>query len=976
MKPSLSLAIIVKPTNEEAKLLNRCLKSIYQWVSEICITITGKNEAVEKVAKKYNAKISYFKWINDFATARNFNFAQATGDFILWLDTDDIVWGANLLPKVLKIMDENGIDVGVLDYLYDFDKYGQVTVKHRKARIVKNDSCVKWMGKLHEDLIEQRGIKSYLIENIKILHKTTEQRKQNAQKRNLVIALQQLKENLTDPKNIWDVANAYLAVGENVEAIKYYLDFVQKTGSEEEKFLAYHRMAGAMKNVGEMERAIECEWEAMKIRPWYPDPYLGLGEIYYQMGKNKHAKEFFIHGLSKEVPEKTAIVWNPRDYDFNPLVLLSEVYLRLNKPEKAKLCLERCLKIYPKHEEIKRRLKLLDREIERLKEIDKICEKIEKAKTKEEIKNLIDNAPDELRCHPKLIYLRNIHFIKQNSSGKDLVIYCYHTEEEFDPEKILKEGRGGSEEAVYHISKRLANLGWNVTVYANCGYKEKYFGKVLWKPWWSFNVRDKQDILVVWRHPALYEIPQINVTKKYVWLHDILRPAEFTFRRLNQINKIFALSKWQRDLFPDISDDKFMVTGNGIDLEMIKKAEQKGIKRNPYRLIYTSSYDRGLETLLKLFPIIKKEIPQVELHIFYGWNIWDSSHAGNKEKMAEKERILKLLNQPGVYEHGRVSQEQILEEYLKSSILAYPTEFGEISFITGMKAQALGCIPVTTTAGCLDETIHFGLKVDSKNIYTDRDAQAEWINGVIELLKNPPPEKERQEMKNWARKHFNWDLVAEQWHKEFLKKEKKQNQEKIIYGDRFQWIASQCSPTERIIDIGGNKGFTFEGWDRKNIVTVDLDKYDVENFVQADAHHLPFKDKEFDTAVLGEILEHVDDPIQVLKEAKRVAKKKIIITVPNEYEWDKDRGPFLPVEEVAKAQGLTVEEMAKRDNPAIEFYTKDNYRHLHHQRYYTKEMLKEHLEKAGIKNYKIGKLYTTGKDRGFAFFTCICQNFQ
>jgi ubiquinone/menaquinone biosynthesis C-methylase UbiE len=37
-------------------------------------------------------------------------------------------------------------------------------------------------------------------------------------------------------------------------------------------------------------------------------------------------------------------------------------------------------------------------------------------------------------------------------------------------------------------------------------------------------------------------------------------------------------------------------------------------------------------------------------------------------------------------------------------------------------------------------------------------------------------------------------------------------------------------------------------------VHVDLDVYNYPNFVQADIHHLPFKDKEFDTAVLGDVL--------------------------------------------------------------------------------------------------------------------------
>ena len=65
-------------------------------------------------------------------------------------------------------------------------------------------------------------------------------------------------------------------------------------------------------------------------------------------------------------------------------------------------------------------------------------------------------------------------------------------------------------------------------------------------------------------------------------------------------------------------------------------------------------------------------------------------------------------------------------------------------------------------------------------------------------------------------------------------------------------------------------------------VHVDMDVYNHKNFVQADAHHLPFKDQEFDTAILGDMLEHCSDPAQVLREAARVAKK-IVVTIFEEW---------------------------------------------------------------------------------------------
>ena len=44
---------------------------------------------------------------------------------------------------------------------------------------------------------------------------------------------------------------------------------------------------------------------------------------------------------------------------------------------------------------------------------------------------------------------------------------------------------------------------------------------------------------------------------------------------------------------------------------------------------------------------------------------------------------------------------------------------------------------------------------------------------------------------------------------------------------------------------------------------------------------LPFSDKAFDTVLVLEVLEHVADIEKILSEAFRVARKKVLITVPN-----------------------------------------------------------------------------------------------
>ena len=763
----ISACLICKPSDQEAEVLYRALSYISPYVDEVCVTITGENKKVEEVCESFgNVKISHFKWNNDFSAARNFNFSQATGDYIFWCDTDDIVKGAeNIRPQVER-MEKMNIDCGTMDYLYHFDENNICDVKHRKTRIVKNDGCVKWYGEIHEDLLPEREVNNFFIEDIQVLHLTTDDRIEESKKRNLEISLSILEKRPEDPTAMWNAAKAYYGLGKPKEAIKHFNKFITCSGSEIEIATAHQFLSNCYMDLEDFDKAKEEAAKVIVLEPHFPDGYLLLGDIYFKLGNPKKAKEFLVMGLSKEIPVDEYIVWEPRNYDFNPLMMLAQVYMELGQPENSSKCLKECLKIYPNNERVKQLLETTEKEIEKLKKVDEIAEKAKTINDKKELAKLLDQVPDELKSHPKICVIRNTHFIKTKSTGRDIAIYCYYTAEEFNPELIMKRGTGGSEEAVYQVSKRLKDLGWNVVVYANCGIKEKWYDGVLWKPWWTINMRDKWDKLIMWRHPMGVEFDEVATKDIYIWLHDVLKEKEFTPKRLNKIKKIIVLSEYQRNLFPNIPNDKFMISANGIDAELFRK-KRGTIKREPYRLIYTSSYDRGLKTLLKLFPTIKKEIPQAELHIFYGWNTWDAMYKSEPTMQKEKQEIENLMKQPGVFHHGRVSQEQIVDEYFKSSILAYPSEFSEISFLSGMKAQAAGCIPITTNVAAIDETIQFGLKVDSNNIYTDEFAQDEWVNGVIQLLKNPPTEKERKEMMNWACKKFDWNSVVKQWDKEF-----------------------------------------------------------------------------------------------------------------------------------------------------------------------------------------------------------------
>jgi predicted SAM-dependent methyltransferase/tetratricopeptide (TPR) repeat protein len=51
-------------------------------------------------------------------------------------------------------------------------------------------------------------------------------------------------------------------------------------------------------------------------------------------------------------------------------------------------------------------------------------------------------------------------------------------------------------------------------------------------------------------------------------------------------------------------------------------------------------------------------------------------------------------------------------------------------------------------------------------------------------------------------------------------------------------------------------------------------------FVQGDAKELPFADRSFDTVTLDHVIEHFSDPVPLILEARRVARKRVVIGIP------------------------------------------------------------------------------------------------
>jgi SAM-dependent methyltransferase len=123
----------------------------------------------------------------------------------------------------------------------------------------------------------------------------------------------------------------------------------------------------------------------------------------------------------------------------------------------------------------------------------------------------------------------------------------------------------------------------------------------------------------------------------------------------------------------------------------------------------------------------------------------------------------------------------------------------------------------------------------------------------------------------------------------------------------------------RIVNLGCGDDPCEFGTDPTRVTHVDIDQYNYPNFVRADLHKLPFRDGEYDTAVLGDVLEHVIDPALALREAGRVARR-VVATV-----WEETR---LPYQGLAKDEEGRLEQawkMADAELTKMGYKSKEDY---------------------------------------------------
>jgi glycosyltransferase involved in cell wall biosynthesis len=810
----IALALMVKDT-EPLEMITRGLDSVLPYIQGSFITITHNTKNPSKKAKELSRdlkvyclskgyiepEISYFKWVKDFAVARNFNWGQVPRKFewVTWIDADDVLVNGSKLHDIKRKGEEIGASSIFFNYIYKAEtertESGEIGIKnilieHLRERLIRNDGSYKWEGPIHETLIEQRATNKTDNRDAFVLHLSSDERSGEAIKRNIEILKNTLEKQgeEKDPRIVYYLGKAHfdLHTPEDhdiaEDLITAYLEGSRtnvRSGWEEERAQAWQYLGEIHRGRRQFNKAIKCISNAIIEGPKFPQFYIDMALTFvyqHRWDKALHWARLY----EKIPPPRTTLVLNPRDTDARFHEVMFNIGVNTNNVDVAFAAITKLRKMFPNDEGVKQRyMSALRTKIdnETVTKFINIANYLKDMEQEDRIPQLIKSIPDDFLSYPVVASLVK-DFLKPKTWKKnEITIVCGPGFEKWSPDNISK-GIGGSEEAVIYLSREFAKQGWDVTVYGDPPDEfVESMGKntITYKSHLFFNPMDNFNVLIGWRMIGFFD-RKWNAKKTYLWLHDVQNPLEYTKERVDNIDKIFVLSEAHKKTILNaenkewLPDDKFLLTGNGINLAHFDKLDKKPPVRDHKRLVWTSSYDRGLEHLLDIWPDVLAEVPDAKLDIYYGWNLFDSIHHNNPERKAWKHKVDQKMKQDGITHIGRVGQEEILEATYGAGIWAYPTHFYEISCITAMKCQAAGAIPVVTDYAALEETVQHGVKIDvSEDDIYDDEIKKEFSTKLIEVLKmNEEDQKAlREPMIEWARNKFSWKGIADQWIGEF-----------------------------------------------------------------------------------------------------------------------------------------------------------------------------------------------------------------
>jgi len=281
------------------------------------------------------------------------------------------------------------------------------------------------------------------------------------------------------------------------------------------------------------------------------------------------------------------------------------------------------------------------------------------------------------------------------------------------------------------LTEGLARFGHQVEVFTNCSRPGIIHG-VRWRQREDISRAQRPEVMVsVWNETSVV-ISEVNIPHLF-WMLDFRTAGAKEFLRAPGAprREIIVASRAMRELLVgQLSATDPIEIPHPVPLGCYPRLARR------LAALYCSVPDRGLDVALKLWPRIRQRIPEAELWVTSGYELWGYSPT-EADRLARK--VVKTERLPaGVKLWGVIRKAHLTRLQASASLMFYPCRAEELFCLSAAECAAAGLPIVTSHIGALSERVVDGVTgFLIEGDIESGEVQRAFVDRAVQLLSDP-----------------------------------------------------------------------------------------------------------------------------------------------------------------------------------------------------------------------------------------------
>jgi hypothetical protein len=331
------------------------LASVAPWVDELIVVDTGSVDETVAICQGWTDRIYHFDWVDSFASARQYAYDQATADWIMHLDADDVLNDGDQIRLSVAAADP---PVGGLAWRYitQRDPSGRAVSEIWRERITRR-GAYHWEGRVHEVLIPDGPWVTVPDESVSVEHLGYADPQASA-RRNVRLGELQLAEQMVPRRRTLWYLGRDCCVLQEWQRAAFYLEAYRWEARDDdaaasdptdlqEHYMGLLMLAHCRRQLGQHWQAMQHDGVASALAPLIPHAYFGLAQSAHALGRHQEVIYWCEIGRRLHMPPTSVIPGASLELQAGWMILYAEALAQSGQLGRAAAVSRAALELRP-----------------------------------------------------------------------------------------------------------------------------------------------------------------------------------------------------------------------------------------------------------------------------------------------------------------------------------------------------------------------------------------------------------------------------------------------------------------------------------------------------------------------------------------------------------------------------------------------------------------------------------------------------